>query len=220
MEIEGKDLLRYYYDKLVTLIKYYFNHFVMNSLIILVMLLLGYVYIYNFYQEKYVANTTFMMGVCVHDCAEESHLNVDFNKKVLLDYMELMKSDLVLDKANKLSNLNYSIKELRDMVDVSYVEETEYIRISVTSDNQWSSAKLSYNIYNALDEEIVRIFDIDNIHLVDSDKVGYVKLSMKLILLINFVVALFTSMIVSIIRFIISGIIEKRQKLIRKIIRK
>ncbi len=203
MEIEGKDLLKYYYEKLVTFIKYYFNHFVMNSIIILIMLLLGYVYIYNFYEEKYVANTTLMMGVCVHECEEESHLNIDFNKKVLLDYMELIKSDLVLDKANKLSNLNYNIKELRDMVDVSYVEETEYIKISVTSNNQWSSAKLSHNIYNALNDEVKRIFDIDNIHLVDNDTTGYLKKDIKILLLINILVSICVSIIVTLIRFLI-----------------
>lgn len=220
MEIEGKDLLKYYFDKLLIFVKYYFNKIIMNTLIILFMLLLGYAYIYNFYQEKYVSNTTFMMGVCVHECVEESHLNVEFNKKVLFDYMELLKSDLVLDKANKLSNLNYSIKELRDMVDISYEENTEYIIITVTSNNQWNSSKLSINLYNALKEEIIRIFDIDNIHLVDSDKVGYLKIDVKLLLLINLVVALIVSIIVSVIRFIISGIIEKKKKINKKTVKR
>lgn len=184
------------------LIKYYFKNIVFNFIIIAVTILLGYVYIFNFYKEEYVAKTTFMLGVCVHDCEEDSHLNVDFNKKVLYDYMKLLKTDLVLQKANEKSNLDYSVSELKNMVDVSYEEDTEYIKITVTSDSKVNSAKLSLNLYDALTEEVDRIFDISNIHLVDVDGVGYLKTSKSKLILIDIIVGVVVSIIGTIIKFI------------------
>lgn len=184
------------------LIKYYFKNIVFNVAIIAVMILLGYVYIFNFYKEEYVAKTTFMLGVCVHDCEEESHLNVEFNKKVLFDYMELIKTDLVLKKANDKSNLNYKVSELKEMVDVSYEEDTEYVRIVVTSNNKSDSAKLSLNLYEALTEEVDRIFDISNIHLVDVDGIGYLKTSKSSLIMMDILIGLIISVFGTIVKFV------------------
>ena len=158
--------------KIMDLVKYYFKHLFLSILLIVSVFVIGLFYIFNVHENEYVSKTTIMLGVCIHECEEDEQLNVEFNKKVLFDYMELIKSNLVINNAIELSKLDYTAKEVHNMLDVSYEEDTEYIKIEITSNNKKHSSKLSYNLYESLINEVERIFDIDNIHLVDTDEIG------------------------------------------------
>lgn len=184
------------------LIKHYFKKIFSNLLVFVLVFLLGLCYISKFHETKYVADTTFMIGACFHDCEEEAHLNVDFNKKVLFDYMELIKSNRVLKKANDISELKYSSGELSSMVSVSYEEDTEYVRISVVSKNEKDGPILAYNIINALSDEIERIFDVNNIYLVDYDLVGHEKTSTKKLIIYIIIIGFIVTIIKSVIGFL------------------
>ena len=184
------------------LIKYYFKNWFLNILLVLSVLVIGLFYIFNIHESKYVSNTTIMLGVCIHECEEDEHLNVEFNKKVLFDYIELINSNLVIGNAIELSKLDYSVNDVRRMLEVSYEEDTEYIKIEITSNNEIHSSKLSYNLYKALINEVERIFDIDNIHLVDTDEIGYLKTSNKKLIIIDVLVAIIVSIIVMTIKFL------------------
>lgn len=188
--------------KIMDLVKYYFKNIILDIVLILLVFIIGLFYIFNIYEKEYVSNTTIMLGVCIHECEEDEHLNIDFNKKVLFDYMELIKSNLVLEKAIKLSELDYTPKELKSMLNVSYEEDTEYIRIEVTSNNKKHSSKLSYNLYESLIDEVERIFDIDNIHLVDTDEIGYLKVSNKKLIIVDALIAIIISILIMTIKFL------------------
>ena len=187
---------------IMDLVKYYFKNIFLNIVLIFLVFIIGILYIFNIYKNEYISNTTIMLGVCIHECEEDEHLNVDFNKKVLFDYMELIKSNLVIDKAIELSELDYSVKQVRNMLDVSYEEDTEYIRIEITSNNKKHSSILSYNLYEALANEVERIFDIDNIHLVDTDEIGYLKTSSKKLIVIDVLISIIISVIIMITKFL------------------
>lgn len=201
------------------LINFYFKNIIFNFVILIIVFLIGLIYIFYVHEEEYVASVTFMMGVCFEGCVEEANLNVDFNKKVLYDYIELIKSNKVLKSANEASKLKYSTGDLRKMVDVAYEEDTEYIRITIVSNDQDDSAKLAYNLFISLENEIKRIFDMNNIHLVDRDEVGYLKVSEKKLIFDDFVVAFIISVVVSIIEFLFSPF-RKIKKFIKKILPK
>lgn len=198
------------------LVKYYFKHWLLNIILIILVFAIGLFYIFNVYQKEYVSNTTIMLGVCIHECEEDEHLNVDFNKKVLFDYMELIKSNLVIENAIKLSELDYSVKDVRNMLDVSYEEDTEYIKITITSNNKKHSSKLSYNLYKGLIDEVERIFDIDNIHLVDTDEIGYLKVSNKKLIIIDVLISIIVSITIMIIKFLFFFNRSKEEKNISK----
>ena len=188
--------------KIMDLVKYYFKHWFLSFLLIFLIFIIGILYIFNIHESKYVSKTTIMLGVCVHECEEDEHLNVDFNKKVLFDYMELIKSDLVIKNAIELSELNYKVKEVSNMLDVSYEEDTEYIKIKISSNNKKHSSKLSYNLYESLKIEVKRIFDIDNIHLIDTDEIGYLKTSNKKLIVIDALIAIIVSIVIITIKFL------------------
>lgn len=187
---------------IMDLIVFYFKKIFSNTVIIILVFLIGLNYINNFYETKYVAKTTFMIGACFHDCEQESHLNIDFNKKILFDYMQLIKSDRLLEKVNKLANLKYSTSELRSMVKVSYEEDTEYVIISVESTNEIDSAVIAYELYDVLGDEIERVFDVNNIHMIDSNSLGREKISKKMLIIYDLLIAIIISIIKCIIEFI------------------
>ena len=197
------------------LIKFYLKNWFLNLILIILIFIIGLIYIYNIHEDQYVSNTTIMLGVCVHECEEDEHLNVDFNKKVLFDYMELIKSNIVIENAIELSGLDYSVKDVQSMLGVSYEEDTEYIKIQIISNNKKHSSKLSYNIYESLKNEVKRIFDIDNIHLVDTDEKGYLKISNVALLVIDILISIVVSIIVMIIKFLFFK--DKRKKKTEKI---
>ena len=188
--------------KINDLVKYYFKHMVLDLIVFAFVLIIGLVYIFSIYKPKYVGKTTFMLGVCVHECDEDDHIDINFNDAVVKDYMELAKTNLVLEKANKMAELKYKTGELRKMVDVGYKEDTQYIIVNVTSTNKKDSSILSYNIYKVLVEEVNRIFDMNNIHLVDTSEEGYLKFSNSLLIIIAFIISFIISVVVITIKFL------------------
>ena len=187
---------------ILDLFKYYFKNYILAGIIFIIVVILGTIYISCGYKKEYVAKTTVMLGVCIHDCGEESHLDVNLNKAVVNDYMELIKSASVLDKANKNTRKKYSTADLKGMVNTYFTDSTEYITIEVTSNNKGDSARLSYNIYDALTKEVYRIFGLNNIHLVDSDANGSIKVNMSYLFILIIILALFMSFVATTIKFL------------------
>lgn len=188
--------------KINDLVKYYFKHIVLDFIVFAFALIIGLFYIFNIYEPEYVGKTTFMLGVCVHECDEDSHIDIYFNDAVVKDYMELATTNLVLEKANEMAGLKYKTGELKEMVDVTYEEDTQYIVVTVSSTNKKDGSKLSYNIYKVLVDEVNRIFDINNIHLVDTSEEGSLKYSKSLLISIAIIVSLIVSFAIMTIKFL------------------
>lgn len=188
--------------KIDDLVKYYFKHIVLDFIVFTFALTIGLFYIFNIYEPEYVGKTTFMLGACVHACEEDSHTDIYFNDAVVKDYMKLVKTNLVLEKANEMAGLKYKTKELSEMVDVTYEEETQYIIVTVTSTNKKDGSILSYNIYKVLVDEVNRIFDINNIHLVDTSGEGSLKYSNSSFIVIAVIISFISSIVVVTIKFL------------------
>lgn len=188
--------------KISDLVKYYFKHIVLDFIVFVFALIIGLFYIFNIYEPEYVGKTTFMLGVCVHECDIDSHVDIYFNDAVVKDYMELATTNLVLEKANEMAGLKYKTGELKEMVDVTYEEDTQYIIVTVSSANKKDGSKLSYNIYKVLVDEVNRIFDINNIHLVDTSEEGSLKYSNSLLIMIAIIVSFMISFAIMTIKFL------------------
>lgn len=188
--------------KIDDLVKYYFKHIILDFVVFAFALIIGLFYIFNIYESEYVGKTTFMLGVCEHECNEDSHIDIYFNDAVVKDYMELATTNLVLEKANEMAGLKYKTGELKEMVDVTYEEDTQYIIVTVSSTNKKDGSKLSYNIYEVLVDEVNRIFDINNIHLVDTSEEGNLKYSNSLLISIAIIISFIISVVVMTIKFL------------------
>lgn len=196
--------------KALDLVKYYFKNYVLAGIVLILALVLGSIYITNFFEKEYVAKTTVMLGVCDHDCSEEDHLNVNFNKAVVNDYIELIKSNVVLNNAIVNANEKYTVGELKSMLNVYYSDDTEYITIEITSNKKDDTENLRYSIYESLQNEVSRIFDINNVHLVDNDATGSLKYSQSFLFLIVFILSLGLSFVVTTIKFLFFPNLEFR----------
>lgn len=200
--------------KINDLVKYYFKHIGLDFIVFAFALIIGLFYIFNIYEPEYVGKTTFMLGVCEHECDVDSHIDIHFNDAVVKDYMELATTNLVLEKANEMAGLKYKTGELKEMVDVTYEEDTQYIIVTASSTNKKDGSELSYNIYKVLIDEVNRIFDINNIHLVDTSEEGSLKYSKSLLISIAVIVSFIISFAVMTIKFLFfSNTKEKITKL-------
>lgn len=155
---------------IIDLIKYYFKNIIIVGVMLLASLITGMFYVGNIYKAEYVGKTTIMLGI--NELSENKDLNIYFNSEIVKNYIALMKSDRVLKKAIKLSNVNYKLEDLKRMINIYNEGNTQYITIEVVSENITDCQKLSYNIYKALMIESERIFNVNNIHLIDSKKEG------------------------------------------------
>lgn len=173
--------------KVIDLIKYYVKNLMLALIVIGISLIAGYYYLDNVYEVEYVAKTTVMLG------ANEETTDIGFNQKVIKNYLELVKSKNVLEGIINKTGLDYSNGELKRMINASFAEDTEFITISVISNDKNDAAKLSYAVYEGLVAEVERIFKISNIHLVESDTEGYKLYSDKLLIIILIFISLLMS---------------------------
>ena len=185
--------------KVVDLIKYYFKNITISLLVIIISLSIGLHYIFNIYETKYEANTTIMLG------ANEQKTDLGFNKSVIKNYLELINSTNVLEKTIESTKVKYTVKQLREMTDAYYEDDTQLITIKVNSTNKNDAPKLSYALYQELEKEVERIFRINNIHLIDTDTKGYEKYSTTILVLITVSLSVIISILINVVMFLINS---------------
>ena len=185
--------------KVVDLIKYYFKNITISLLVIIISLSIGLHYIFNIYETKYEAKTTIMLG------ANEQKTDLGFNKSVIKNYLELINSTNVLEKTIESTKVKYTVKQLREMTDAYYEDDTQLITIKVKSTNKNDAPKLSYALYQELEKEVERIFRINNIHLIDTDTKGYEKYSTNILVLITVSLSVIISILINVVMFLINS---------------
>ncbi len=99
--------------------------------------------------------------------------DVTLNQSLIATYGEIMKSRKIATTViNNLSlNMNYST--LINSLDVSSVKNTDVIKLSVTVTEPELAAKIATEVVNVFTEEIVKIYNIKNISIIDEAEVNY-----------------------------------------------
>lgn len=94
------------------------------------------------------------------------------NQKLVATYSEIVKSRLVLENAIKNLNLNITPEELKGKIEVSPVDETEVIDISVKTEEAVLSKNIAEQLVESFKKEVSRIYKIENVQIVDKPVVG------------------------------------------------
>ena len=89
------------------------------------------------------------------------------NQKLAATYRELVESRRILKQVNDNLNLKYSIRELQEMISVENVNETEIIKITVSSKNAKEAKKIANETAEIFEKEIVNIYNLENVSIVD-----------------------------------------------------
>jgi capsular polysaccharide biosynthesis protein len=145
--------------------------------VIVVFLILGAVYTFNFVEPKYTSSTTLILASInigsnvsddtITDTTSTIEKDITLNSKLVSTYSALIKSKSILREVK--SNLDITIDEedLKKAITVSTVEDTELIEISVTYEDATLACEIANEVANVFKERIKVYYDIENVQIVD-----------------------------------------------------
>ena len=127
----------------------------------------------------YRSSTTIVL---VSASKDYNSTEVQLNKSLVGTYSEIIKSRTVLNEVISNLGLSYSALELSDNINVTAVENTEIIRISVSDADNKQAAKIANEIASVFMTEIQKFYKLNNVSVIDkadsnnkSFNVNYVK---------------------------------------------
>ncbi len=167
-ELDLKELFEIFWHKKVQII-----------LLILIFMMIGVIYTIGFVTPMYTSSTTLVLVGTESTNNTENQVtesitttDITINSKLVSTYSELVKSKSILGEV--ISNLGIDIdeEELRKNIEVTSVEDTELIEISVSDENPTYAAKVANEIANVFREKIAgEIYKINNVYIVDQAEV-------------------------------------------------
>ncbi|MDD2628006.1 MAG: Wzz/FepE/Etk N-terminal domain-containing protein [Clostridia bacterium] len=176
-EINIKEVLEFYISKLRILI-----------FITLLVVLAGATYSLVFQKPEYEAMTTLVLtgttdssGTSGSDQTVITQNDITLNSKLVATYREVIKSKTVLKEVINNLDLDYTVKELNNMIKVASVAETEMISISVQGMNAPETAKIANELADVFSLKIVDIYNIDNISIIDMAEVPTIPINVNIV---------------------------------------
>lgn len=144
-------------------------------LILAVFIMLGVTYTTSFVSPKYIASTTLVLSNSENTNMIKNTItttDLTLNSKLLSTYRVLVRSKSVLRQVIKNLNIDITEEELKKNVTVSAVQNTEVIKISVTNEDKETAAKIANEIAKVFSEEVNKLYNINNITIVDKANVN------------------------------------------------
>ena len=171
-EIDLKELFEMFWNKRAQII-----------LIILIFIVVGIIYSVGFVTPMYSSSTTLVLVGTGSNNIDSNQTttstdgitttDITINSKLVATYSELVKSKNILGQV--ISNLGINIDEeaLRKNIQVTAVEDTELIEITVSNENPEYAAKIANETANVFKEKIAEeIYKINNVYIVDQATVS------------------------------------------------
>jgi len=106
--------------------------------------------------------------VLTNQSAQITQNDIVINKNLVSTYREIIKSRRILSQVIENLNLDLTIEKLNKKVKVSSANDTEMIIISVVDESKSLSRDIANEIAKIFKKEIVDIYKIENITIVDN----------------------------------------------------
>ena len=161
-EIDLKELFEIFWHKKAQII-----------LIILIFMVIGIIYTVGFVTPMYSSSTTLVLAGTASSTEEQSQntittADLSINSQLVSTYSELVKRNNILGQVISNLGINIDAEELRQNVEVTSVEDTELIEITVSDQNPEYAARIANEIASVFEERIAKeIYNINNVHIVD-----------------------------------------------------
>ena len=143
-------------------------------IILILFLVLGFVYTYKIVVPKYTAKTTLILANGVSNNKENGYTDaalidkdITVNSKLVSTYSELIKSKNVLRQVKTNLDIDIDEEDLKKMITVDTVEDTELIRISVEDENSELASYIANETANIFKEYIKGIYEVENVQIID-----------------------------------------------------
>ena len=160
-ELDLKELFEMFWNKKIKII-----------LIVAIFAVIGVIYSIGFVVPEYTAFTKLVLAGQSSDATGNTTeaittTDLTINSKLVGTYSELVTSNDVVRQV--IANTGIDIREeaLKSSIEVSSVEDTDVIKISVTNQNPTYATKLTNETAKAFMEKVAEIYNINNVHVVD-----------------------------------------------------
>lgn len=144
-------------------------------LIIAILIIVGVIYTVAFTTPMYSAATTLLLASSngnQQDGEAITTTDLTLNSKLVSTYSELVKSKNVLREVIDNLQIDINEEELRNNVKVTSVEDTELIKISVTTKEAEVAPKIANEIAKVFIEKVKGFYNIENVQVVDQAEVN------------------------------------------------
>ena len=98
--------------------------------------------------------------------------DIILNQNLISTYREIMESRRVSKAVIEKLSLNMSYAEFKKCINVSSVKDTDVIKLSITTTEPELSAKIATEMINVFSEEVVKIYNIKNVSIIDEAEVN------------------------------------------------
>lgn len=116
----------------------------------------------------YEANTTLLVDINKKPGAEiVTTEQLSVSEKLAVTYGEIIKSKSVLNEVEDSLDLNCGYEELSDKVNVSSINKTQIISVSVQDTNPKRAAEIANAIPTAFQQEVKRITEANDVKVID-----------------------------------------------------
>lgn len=146
-------------------------------LAIIIGIIFGFVYTRYIIVPEYTSSVTLILSkpsnvsssATITDASELgiTQSDIQLNQKLISTYGEIMKSRRISNTVIKNLNLDMTYEEIIKCVDVSAVKDTDVIKLSITTTDPYLSAEIATEMTDVFTKDIVEIYNIQNISIID-----------------------------------------------------
>lgn len=161
-EIDLRDLLELFWSKKVIIL-----------ICILVAMLIGAIYSFNFVEPKYQSSTKIVLSQ-ITDVEDENRnstsinaSDITLNQKLVDTYTQIITTDSVLSQVIDELGIEDTVASLRKNISVSAVNDTQVLKITVNNKNPETAKNIANQLVKASDVKVREVYKISNIAVLD-----------------------------------------------------
>ena len=154
---------------LLGFLDYYKKYFLGVVAVCLTAMLIVVVYYAAFKVEKFSTSTSVVLVKNETSSTSDtiSQNDIVLNQKLVSTYKHIIKSRLVLEQVISELKLDYNYDYLYKNVNAEAVEDTEILKITVTDTNPDLAVKIADTVADVFSTEVVKIYKINNVSVLD-----------------------------------------------------
>lgn len=150
-----------------------FNSKLYIIFILMLSLAIGYFYSYYYVTPMYQSFATVVL-VQNENLEQEAptyssitQTDINLNKNLLSTYTKIAKSDTVLEQVIKDLGLNMTSNELKSLVTVQAVNNTQVFKIGVANEDNEMAALITNHLLEVFSKEVKSLYNMNNIYTMD-----------------------------------------------------
>lgn len=150
---------------------------------------------------------------------DATYNDILMTQKLVKTYSVIMQSNTVLDRVINALELDMETKELRNMLTVTSVNDTEVIKITVTNEDPEFTARVANEITRQAPAEIIRAVKAGSVEIIDEATVPTdpVKPDIKMNTIISGILGLIASIFVLLLKYYLDDTIKTEDDVAEKL---